>query len=132
MAGWVWLGASERGAFGFSNEKSLMYWPSTLSCGAVCCCGGCCASPPLVVDVIRYLRRNGTALPLSAAWLTQAHGLDKDGPTRTSGIRAHGPPLPSRRSSIASLRDLIPLVGRKIDDGGSRAGRAGGFETRGQ
>ena len=32
--GCVWLGASERGAFGFSNEKSLTYWPSTLSCGA--------------------------------------------------------------------------------------------------
>ena len=37
------FGVSERGAFGFSNEKSLMYWARTLSCG-----GLSCPWPPLV------------------------------------------------------------------------------------
>src|SRR3981189_2048284 len=32
IAGWVSVGASDRGAFGFLNERSLMYWPTTLSC----------------------------------------------------------------------------------------------------
>src|ERR1700694_829172 len=50
MEGGVWLGANERGALGFSNEKSLMYWPSTLSCGGFCC--ACGSSPPLVAMVM--------------------------------------------------------------------------------
>src|SRR3954470_17633819 len=52
IAGWFSLGARERGAFGFSNEKSLMYCPSTLSDGACCC--GCGVGPPLVVVILRY------------------------------------------------------------------------------
>ena len=53
IAGWVWFGASERGAFGFSNEKSLMYWPRTLSCGRGLLrlrAGSVPAWPPLVVS----------------------------------------------------------------------------------
>src|SRR6516164_2773654 len=49
IEGGVWLGPSERGAFGFSNEKSLMYCAITLSCG-------CGRSPPLVAMVIETLR----------------------------------------------------------------------------
>src|ERR1700722_18028851 len=50
MAGGLWRGANDGCAFGFSNEKSLMYWASTLSCGAFCCACGC--SPPLVAMVM--------------------------------------------------------------------------------
>src|SRR3569623_2123539 len=41
-----WPGISDCGAFGSSNEKSLTYCASTLSCGA-----GASAGPPLVVDM---------------------------------------------------------------------------------
>src|ERR1700730_16971647 len=44
IAGCCWGGVSERGALGFSNEKSLMYWVSTLSCGSFSGFG-----PPFVV-----------------------------------------------------------------------------------
>src|SRR5207344_3591492 len=52
MAGCVCVGASERGAFGFSNDKSFTYWPRTLSCAWLCCawpsCAfGFCGGPPL-------------------------------------------------------------------------------------
>src|SRR5215216_4738001 len=43
MLGCCWVGVSERGAFGFSNEKSLIYWAKTLSCG-----GFSGAGPPFV------------------------------------------------------------------------------------
>src|SRR5436853_1791285 len=74
-AGWVWLGASERGAFGFSNEKSFTYCPSTLSCGRVCwSCGGCEPWPPLVLVMKITSARETLALPYSAAWLTHDLG----------------------------------------------------------
>src|SRR5215510_8403969 len=70
IAGWFSAGASERGAFGFSNEKSLMYCPSTLSDGACCCgCGGG-VGPPLVLVMIRY-PPSPAGIPHRAAWLTQ-------------------------------------------------------------
>src|SRR5438552_18338270 len=75
IAGWFSLGASERGAFGFSNEKSLMYCPSTLSEGACCC--GCGVGPPLVVVMIRY-PPSPAGIPHRAAWLTQGARPDKD------------------------------------------------------
>src|SRR5579871_348453 len=48
------FGSNERGAFGFSNEKSFMYWASTLSWGD--CCG---TGPPFVVVVMNVLRPSG-------------------------------------------------------------------------
>src|SRR5215470_12528636 len=44
IAGGCWGGVSERGALGFSNEKSLMYCVNTLSCGSFSGFG-----PPFVV-----------------------------------------------------------------------------------
>src|SRR5258708_18524 len=83
IAGCVWLGAKERGAFGFSNEKSLMYWPRTLSCAWLCWASGLCAAPPLPGVVIATTSHR-LQLPQSAAWLTQGLGPDKD-------ITAHAP-----------------------------------------
>src|SRR2546423_8621128 len=39
---------SERGAFGFSNDKSLTYWARTLSCGAAWLASAPAGGPPLV------------------------------------------------------------------------------------
>src|SRR5215831_19209778 len=47
IAGCACGGVKERGAFGFSNEKSLMYWPSTLSCAWPCGALALGAGPPL-------------------------------------------------------------------------------------
>ena len=63
------IGASDRGAFGFSNEKSLMNWPSTLSWGAFSCACGC--SPPLVAMVMTpFSARSSRLLMSRAGWLT--------------------------------------------------------------
>ena len=121
------FGASERGAFGFSNEKSLMYCASTLSCGGVCGCAPASAPdwPPLVdvIDAISHC--STTELLCSAAWLTQAPRIDKD--DEVAGSR---PPLSVRSSPMRCLGNLMPLVGLQIDDRGARprAGlaRAGG------
>ena len=48
MVGCWPLGAIERGAFGFSNEKSFTYWARTPICGIAACGWG----PPLVVDML--------------------------------------------------------------------------------
>src|SRR3954465_6972062 len=83
--GWVWLGAREPGAPGFSNEKSLTYWPSTLSAGGCCGASVGAAGPPLVVVMNAYLRPNGLAhdrRPRSAAWLTYGQESHKLRATR--------------------------------------------------
>ena len=47
------LGAIERGAFGFSNEKSLTYCVRTPICGVgTCAIPVCGAGPPLVADIL--------------------------------------------------------------------------------
>jgi hypothetical protein len=40
IAGWAELGAIERGACGFSNEKSFTYWTRTPICGIAICGSG--------------------------------------------------------------------------------------------
>src|SRR5690242_19194737 len=61
---------SDRGAFGFSNDRSLMYCATTLSCGWLSSAGAA-AGPPLVVlmkspvlrlFVLRVGRRRGARL----------------------------------------------------------------------
>src|ERR1700689_1047957 len=47
MEGCWLVGVSERGACGFSNERSLTYCASTASCGIAICGWG----PPFVVDI---------------------------------------------------------------------------------
>src|SRR6202034_2573778 len=49
IAGCCCCGASEAGAFGFSNERSLVYCASTFSCGGGAASGG--APLPLVMGV---------------------------------------------------------------------------------
>src|SRR5215813_655914 len=111
IAGCVWLGAKERGAFGFSNEKSLMYCPSTLSCAWPC--GGLAlgAGPPLPPVVAIDSTSHCPQLPQSAAWLTQALRSDKD-IRRRAWIYAdgggpqsgHGVPFAGQSSMTRSLR----------------------------
>src|SRR5215831_18205350 len=108
IAGCVWLGAKERGAFGFSNEKSLMYCPSTLSCawpcGALGLGPGLGAGPPLPPVVAIDSTSHYPQLPQSAAWLTQALGR-----TRISraalGLTPAAPPW---------IGDLVPFAGLKL------------------
>src|SRR5215470_2583025 len=97
IAGWFSLGARERGAFGFSNEKSLMYCPSTLSDGACCCGGG--VGPPLVLVMLRY-PPCPAGIPHRAAWLTQGAGPDKDHERVFLRLRCRGG---SRSRSCASI-----------------------------
>src|SRR5215469_4696449 len=47
MLGCWLVGVSERGACGFSNERSLTYCASTASCGIAICGSG----PPFVIDI---------------------------------------------------------------------------------
>src|SRR5262245_17150293 len=89
IAGCVGLGANERGAFGFSNEKSLMYCPSTLSCAWPCGALWPGAGPPLPPVVAIDSTSHCPQLPQSAAWLTQALRSDKD-ITRRARIYARG------------------------------------------
>src|SRR5215468_2730356 len=109
IAGWASLGASERGAFGFSNEKSLMYCPSTLSDGACCC--GCGVGPPLVVVIIRY-PPSPAGIPHRAAWLTQGARPDKDHAGEGSRTCVLAPTLLWRQSlavmGFDRLRNLMP------------------------
>src|SRR5436190_18451468 len=70
IAGCCSVGLSERGALGFSNEKSLMYWPSTLSCGCAVWAFGACASPPF--PGIRHPRCCSARLANMAPALEQA------------------------------------------------------------
>src|SRR3954471_24573798 len=49
IAGCCVCGASELGAFGFSNDRSLVYCASTLSCGGGAASGG--APLPLVMEI---------------------------------------------------------------------------------
>src|SRR5215471_6596453 len=72
MDGDVWLGPSERGAFGFSNEKSLMYWASTLSCGSG-------RSPPLVAVVIEPSARKRLCARLHPARLANIGARHEQG-----------------------------------------------------
>src|SRR2546430_10781517 len=92
IAGCVWLGAKERGAFGFSNEKSLMYWPSTLSCAWPCGALALGAGPPLPPVVAIDSTSHCPQLPQSAAWLTQALRSDKDITRRAWTYAAAGAP----------------------------------------
>src|SRR5262245_13819064 len=121
IAGCVWLGAKERGAFGFSNEKSLMYCPSTLSCAWPCGALGPGAGPPLPPVVAIDSTSHCPQLPQSAAWLTQALRSDKDITRRAwtcagarpprSGIWCHSPGSSSMtRSSRGVRRELRASV----------------------
>src|SRR5215468_2266145 len=83
MAGCCWLGCSERGALGFSNDRSLTYWARTLSCAGAACWPPACppawsppaACPPLVGIVIRSPPE---AALRSAGWLTRQNPCHKD------------------------------------------------------
>ena len=111
-------GCSERGAFGFSNDRSLMYWPRTLSCG------GCLLA-------LRLQRRaaigrcHETAPPALARRSPDAIG----GVANTGAQSATRTPnsLDPRRGLACRLRprrcvgNASPLVRREIDH--VRAGR---------
>src|SRR5436189_44138 len=43
----------ERAALGFSNERSLTYWASTLSCGGACSASAAPAGGPPLVDAMK-------------------------------------------------------------------------------
>src|SRR5262250_3313914 len=108
IAGCVWLGAKERGAFGFSNEKSLMYCPSTLSCAWPCGALGPGAGPPLPPVVAIDSTSHCAQLPQSAAWLTQALRSDKDITRRAwtcAGGGAHDRGFGAMRPAQALGRD---------------------------
>src|SRR5436190_16367551 len=49
IAGCCCCGASEPGAFGFSNDRSLVYCANTFSCGGAAASGG--EPLPLVIEV---------------------------------------------------------------------------------
>src|SRR5579872_3284579 len=67
------VGVSDCGAFGFSNERSLTYCATTLSCGGWFVAG---AGPPLVVDM-KTPKAQRTRI-IAGGWLTQRHGGNKD------------------------------------------------------
>src|SRR4051812_22137593 len=120
MAGCCWLGCSERGALGFSNDRSLTYCARTLSCaGAACWPPPACppaAWPPLVGMV---MGDPPDAAVRSAGWLTRVALRDKDGRGATVTVRV----LWFRR--LARFRQLVvwwpgglvlpPFAGREID-----------------
>src|ERR1700726_2656410 len=66
IAGCCACGASEDGAFGFSNDRSLVYCASTLSWGGGAASGG--VPLPLVMEVSpgAFLKRAGPVLRLSS------------------------------------------------------------------
>src|ERR1700726_2912514 len=70
MAGCCVLGAIERGAFGFSNEKSFTYCARMPICGIAICGSG----PPFVIDILASGLR-----AIVKAWLTQGGGVNKGG-----------------------------------------------------
>src|SRR5215510_190798 len=83
IAGCCWLGCSERGAFGFSNERSLMYCARTLSCAGACCWPAWApAAPPACQPLVGMLMRCSSAAqarsPAPPGWLTQGVRPDKD------------------------------------------------------
>src|SRR5580704_6171370 len=83
-----WLvGVSERGAWGFSNDRSLTYCASTASCGIAICGWG----PPFVVDIAVLQPPLGRL----RAWLTQ--GLQANNGGRPVTGRAAGCPKPDQR-----------------------------------
>src|ERR1043165_158765 len=99
ICGCVCCCCSERGAFGFSNERSFTYWASTLSCGAAWFAGApASAPPPLVVVIVATPAWRGRAA-LSAAWLTQASGRHKEGgflnPDRRMACGGYAPRAPA-------------------------------------
>src|ERR1700757_2967437 len=75
---------SERDAFGFSNEKSLMYWVRTLSWGTLSGAG-----PPLVILMWSPSGRASrhVALAATAGGLTQAAQRVQGSGNQGSGIR---------------------------------------------
>src|SRR5215471_10269558 len=98
IAGWAWVGASERGAFGFSNEKSLMYWPSTLSCAWPGWGPGPCGGPPLPGVVI--------ATTSHRSQLPQVRGVANTGTTAGQGRPRSCPAhVPSGSLGLARFRD---------------------------
>src|SRR6185503_19983979 len=90
-----WARLSDCGAFGFSNEKSLMYCATTLSCG--CACGS--AWPPLV-----FVMKS----PLGGAWI--AWGLYAHKDAANAADRSAFALGPGQRR----VRNLVPLLGRQI------------------
>src|SRR5262249_30438326 len=109
IAGCVWLGAKERGAFGFSNEKSLMYCPSTLSCAWPCGALWPGAGPPLPPVVAIDSTSHCPQLPQSAAWLTQALRSDKDITRRAWTYAGGGGP----ERGFGAIRRATPGIARQ-------------------
>src|SRR3954453_2593133 len=108
---------SDRGAFGFSNDKSLMYCATTLSCGCVSSAGAS-AGPPLVVlmkSPVRGYLSASVGRTAARGWLTQGPEGDKDcGQLRFTAAVAPVGQLP--------IRHAAPLLGRQIDHAvGARA-----------
>src|SRR5947209_15405818 len=103
---------SERGAFGFSNDRSFTYCASTLSCGGAWLESIAPAGGPPLVDAMNY--PPASACPArSAVWLTHASKGDKQA---DSSIR-------SGRWLVreALFRHPPPLVGRQVDQIGAAA-----------
>src|SRR3954468_801289 len=85
-----WLAViSDRGGFGFSNDRSLMYCATTLSCGCVSSAGAS-AGPPLVVlmksPVFNYL--SSSVLPRGGARLANTGSRGEQG-LQPLTVRAH-------------------------------------------
>src|SRR6516164_2063084 len=90
MVGCWPLGVSERGACGFSKERSFTYCASTAIWGIAicgCCCGGC--GPPFVVD----MPISGQRANIVCLWLTQG----------TPGNNGGAPPDPAWAGRDANL-----------------------------
>src|SRR4029077_17673358 len=107
IAGCCCCGASEPGAFGFSNDRSLVYCANTLSWGGACSGG---APLPLVMklspealasrDLSFRLNPLGTEIPLSASGYHSPASFHKDdGPAtdRTGGDLWRKWPMPPFR-----------------------------------
>src|SRR5262249_20946748 len=118
IVGWFWLGASERGAFGFSNEKSLMYRPSTLRAGAPGSGCGCGAfGPPLVVVIYATLLPAGTVagggVANTGARVRQGSRKSVLGPALACGL---GCSFAIARV-LDRVGDLVPLARGEVDHG---------------
>src|SRR4029079_14615042 len=126
---------SEAGAFGFSNERSLMYCAATASTGAVL--GAAAAGPPLVVLTMNSPSNCDAFLRYARVWLTRHFVADKnrslsmilsDLPSPAeAGFAKAGNPSPTFRDhaldAIAGIArklaigHLLPLARREIDGG---------------
>src|SRR6185295_3768356 len=81
MAGCCCCGAREEGAFGFSNDRSLVYWASTLSWGGACSGG---APLPLVMKISPDARAS------AGPWFVRVRPADGKCVFRASGYHSPG------------------------------------------